>query len=145
MFSSSLVNVLRREANWVRALRSCRTSFARPRSKADVRLLPVAPTQASWKDAGCPPFDLPPLPVEKLEAVAAKRRRIDEQPLVPRVQHPLGTPALSELWAEHEVGGLYDLQNPTPFVRVFYASWRRRLLARTDARFSRSFAAGWAT
>lgn len=54
------------------------------------------------------------MPVEKLQAVAAKRRRIEAQPLVARVQHELGTPALSELWEEHEVDGLHMLENPRP-------------------------------
>lgn len=33
---------------------------------------------------------------------------------MPRIQYALGTPALTELWAEHEVVGLEMLENPRP-------------------------------
>lgn len=138
-FSNSLLNVMRREANWVRL---CVHLPLQGDPGLMQGLHPLL--QASWKDVACPPFDLPPLDPSKLVSIAAKRRRLNEVPLVARIQHQLGTPALSELWEEHEVYALEQLENPRPCVarsaRIFYL-WKACVTDHTGA-VSKS---GWMT
>jgi hypothetical protein len=119
-FTDSILAILKRESNWVRSPPLLNLPFS---SDSDRFLNPsfslfIRSPQIRWKDHSCYPFEKPPLTHAHLVEARSKRRKLEAAPPQP-LAHPVGTPALSELWEEHLLNGLEDLENPRPSVFSF--------------------------